>query len=496
MKNTKIYLKVLRLLSVIAFITMFTSCQDFLDLKPISSTTVATFYDSQQDFDQAVIGTYAELTDVYTFAYYLLFGDLRADNTSMLVPGGGGDADKIAIDNFRLEPTNSEILKVWRECYQVIQRANGVLTNIDNIDFDETLKSQYTGESLTLRSLAYFDLVRIYGGVPLVLSSDANIAESYNTPRASVAEVYSQIVTDLIAAIPMLPDSYSAAESGRITKGAARTLLGQIYLTQHNFSDAAAQFTLVIESGEYSLLSKYEDNFAVGMQGNPEAVWQVLFKSGVGSMGSSYPNWHAPQGSAGILVAAGGSYGFNQVTNDMYDAYEVGDLRRDVSVGLGFTDNSGVWVPSKYVKLYVDIDVGKGSNDSDADWNIFRYSHVLLMAAEALNEESGPTAKCYEYINAVRNRAGLADLSGLTKEEFRTAIYHEERVEVAFEGHRWFDLIRTGRALSVMNSKVGGDPASTVGPGEQISEYQLLYPIHESVIATSAKGVITQNPGY
>ncbi len=144
----------------------------------------------------------------------------------------------------------------------------------------------------------------------------------------------------------------------------------------------------------------------------------------------------------------------------------------------------------------MEIDVGKGSNDSDADWNIFRYSHVLLMAAEAINENGGPTAQSYEYINAVRVRAGLAELSGLSQEEFRTAVYHEQRVEVAFEGHRWFDLVRTGRAISVMNSKVGGDPDSTVGPGEPISDFQLLYPIPESVVATSAVGVITQNPGY
>ncbi len=496
MKYTKINMRALKLFGIIVLFAMFSSCEDFLDLKPISSTTVATFYNSPEDFDQAVIGTYAELADVYTFAYYLLFADLRADNTSMMVPGGGGDSDKKDIDLFNLDPTNSEILKIWREGYQVIQRANGVLTNIDAIDFDSNLKSQYTGESLALRALTYFDLVRIYGGVPLVTTADADIAESYNTPRASVAEVYSQIVTDLTSAIPMLPVSYSSGESGRITKGAAQTLLGQVYLTQKNFSDAATQFGLVIGSGTYGLLDTYEENFAVGMQGNMESVWQILFKSGAGSMGSSYPNWHAPQNSAGILVPAGGSYGFNQVTTDMYDTYEAGDLRRDVSIGLGFTDNDGLWVPSKYIKLYVDIDPGKGSNDSDADWNVFRYSHVLLMAAEAINENGGPTAQSYEYINAVRTRAGLADLSGLNQGSFRDAVYHEQRVEVAFEGHRWFDLVRTGRAISVMNSKVGGDPDSTVGPGEPISDFQLLYPIPESVVATSAAGVITQNPGY
>ncbi|MCK5101787.1 MAG: RagB/SusD family nutrient uptake outer membrane protein, partial [Cyclobacteriaceae bacterium] len=163
MKNIKIYLKATRLLSVIVFITMFTSCQDFLDLKPISSSTVATFYESQDDFNQAVVGTYAEMADVYTFAYYMLFADLRADNTSMMVPGGGSDMAKRVIDNFNLDPTNEELLKMWKESYEVIQRANAVLTYIEDIDFDQSLKDQYIGESQALRALAYFNLVRIFG---------------------------------------------------------------------------------------------------------------------------------------------------------------------------------------------------------------------------------------------------------------------------------------------------------------------------------------------
>ena len=497
MKNIKIYLKATRLLSVIVFITMFTSCQDFLDLKPISSSTVATFYESQDDFNQAVVGTYAEMADVYTFAYYMLFADLRADNTSMMVPGGGSDMAKRVIDNFNLDPTNEELLKMWKESYEVIQRANAVLTYIEDVDFEQSVKGQYIGESLALRSLAYFNLVRIFGDVPLVISADADISESYNTTRSPVAEVYSLIVTDLTNAITKLPETYEASESGRVTQGAAQTLLGQVYLTQKNFSEAASQFTAVVGNGNYNLLGAYEENFVGVNQGNGEAVWQILFKSGAGSMGSAYPNWHAPDGSDGILVPTGGTLGFNQVTNDMYDAYEVGDLRRDVSVGLGYTDNNGVWQDAKYIKLYVDIDPGAGTYDSESDWNLFRYSHVLLMAAEALNEESGPTAKCYEYINAVRSRAGLADLSGLDKSSFRNAVYAEQRVEVAFEGHRWFDLIRTDRAISVMNSKIdAGDTGTSVGPGSPISDFQLLFPLPEAVIATSAEGVITQNPGY
>lgn len=497
MKNIEIYLKATRLISVIVFITMFTSCQDFLDLKPISTSTVATFYESQDDFNQAVVGTYGEMADVYTFAYYMLFADLRADNTSMMVPGGGSDMAKRVIDNFNLDPTNEELLKMWKESYEVIQRANAVLTYIEDIDFDQSLKDQYIGESQALRALAYFNLVRIFGDVPLVISADADISDSYNTPRSSVADVYSIIVTDLTNAISKLPETYDVSESGRVTQGAAQTLLGQIYLTQKNFADAAAQFSAVIDNDNYSLLGTYEENFAGVNQGNGEAVWQILFKSGAGSMGSAYPNWHAPNGSDGILVPTGGTLGFNQVTDDMYNAYEAGDLRRDVSVGLGYTDNNAVWQDAKYIKLYVDIDPGAGTYDSESDWNVFRYSHVLLMAAEALNEESGPTSKCYEYINAVRNRAGLADLSGLDQSSFRDAVFAEQRVEVAFEGHRWFQLLRTDKAISVMNSKIdAGDTGASVGPGSPISDFQLLFPLPESVIATSAEGAIVQNSGY
>jgi len=498
MKNTRIYMKTLKLLSVIVFITMIMSCKDFLDLKPISSTTMATFYDSQEDFNQAVVGTYAELKEVYTFGYYLLLGDLRADNTSMQVLGSGGESNKKEIDSFDLDPTNKNLNNIWGESYQALQRANGVLTNIDRIEFDQTLKNQYMGESQAVRALIYFNLVRIFGDVPLVTSSEADITESYDTPRSPVAEIYNLIVSDLTSAISKLPDSYSDSESGRVTKGAAQTLLGQVYLTQKNFSEAATQFGDVIGSGEYDLLMNYEDNFEGTNQGNSESVWQLLFKNGEGGMGSSYPNWHAPQGSGGILIQNGSAFAFNQVTKDIYEAYEDGDLRRDVSIGLGFTDEDGVWQPGRYVKLYVDQDAGEGNNESEADWNVFRYSHVLLMAAEALNETNGgPTANAYTYINAVRTRAGLTDLSGLDQSTFRTAVYHEQRVEVAFEGHRWFDLLRTGRAISVINSKIGGgDPDAAIGPSSPISEFQLLYPIPESVIDTSNPGVISQNPGY
>lgn len=495
MKYTNKIMKSLRLFAIIASIALVSSCKEFLDLVPPSASTMASFYKTQADFVQAVNGTYASLREQYSAGYYMLFTDLRSDNTTMLGVGGGIETQKIEIDNFNILANNEHLLYYWKVSYQALQKANGILSHIEGADFAQALKDQYTGESKVIRALTYFNLVRMFGGVPLVTVGDINISESYNIPRSTVADVYALIITDLTEAIPLLPATYSAADAGRITKGAAQSLLGQVYLTQKNYTAAATVFGDVITgTGGYALLSKYEDNFTGVDQGNSEAILQVLFKGGGLSLGSNYPNWCAPVGSETVLLPAGGGggYGFNQPTQDILDAYPVGDLRKDASIGVGFINSYGTPINAMYIKLYVDQDPGNGYVDSDADWNVLRYSHVLLMCAEAINETSGPTVVAYDYINRVRRRAGLVDLSGLSKETFLDAVYLEERLEGAFEGQRWFDLIRTGRAVSVMNSKL----AANVGPSAAITETDLLYPIPQDVITQSAPGVITPNPGY
>ncbi len=495
MKYTNRIMRGSRLLAIIASITLVSSCKNFLELKPISISSVDAFYKTQDDFMQAVNGAYSAVTGQYGAGYYMLFADLRADNTTMLGIGGGTEQQKISIDNFTIDATNEHTLQYWTYAYIAIQRANGVLSNIKAATFDQAKKDQYTGESEAIRALTYFNLVRMFGGVPIVTVGDVNIGESYNTPRSSVDDVYKLIVSDLTDAISKLPTTYGSADAGRVTKGAAQSLLGQVYLVQKKYSDAATVLKSVITDGNYALLSKYENNFTGTDQGNKEAIWQILYKSSSNGAGSNYPNWCAPLGSETVLIPQGGAYGFNQPTLDIFNAYTPGDLRRDVSIGVGFTSTAGVFVNARYIKLYVDRNTGSGYNDSDADWNVLRYSYVMLMCAEALNEaNSSPTADAYNYINQVRSRAGLAPLSALSQSAFRNAVYLEERLEVAFEGQRWFDLVRTGTALSVMNSKLGGsDP---VGPSAAVSQNQLLYPIPTNVIMTSSPGIITQNPGY
>ena len=495
MEHKKYIYKAIILVGIIALMAGISSCEDFLDLKPLSFDNVDNFYKSETDFEQAVNATYNRFRSAYAMHY--IFGDLRADNTTMVGPGQIDDTPEYKwIDVFdNLHASNYRLAPHWPSTYRVIQAANGILDNIEKVDFNQARKDQFKGEALTFRAMSYFRLARMWGGVPIVLNADVNIDESFSTPRASLDDVYKLIIDDLTNAIPLLPVSYSGNDIGRISRGTARTLLGQVYLTRHNFSGAAEQFGEVINSNVYSLLPNYEDNFAPGAGGNKEAIWQLLYNAGH-NQGSTFPRWMAPRNSSGIVVEPGSTFAFNQPSMELINAYEEGDLRKDVSIGMGFTNLQGNWVLAPYIKLYTQHEMKTGG--SDCHFNIFRYGHLLLMQAEALNEtNNGPNAQAYAYVNQIRQRAGLPDLpAGLSQSQFRDAVYREQRFEVAFEGHRWFDLLRTGRALEVMNSKVTFDEMETVGPYRPVQEYELLFPIPQDVIDRSHPGVIKQNPGW
>jgi hypothetical protein len=378
--------------------------------------------------------------------------------------------------------------------YSLIQKTNDIINFLETADIDAAKKSQYKGEAEVLRALAYFNLVRLYGGVPLVLARFENIDESYQKGRNTVDEIYAQIVTDLKDAETLLVTNRNTGDlSGRADRGIALSLLGNVYLTQKKYSEAAAEFKKVIDMNEYTLMTNYNDLFAAGQQGNSETIWQAYYLSGVSGVGSSFPNYSAPLNSETVLIQTGLAFGWNQPTSDIENAYDINDVRR-TAIADGFT-KEGNYYPYKYIKNYVDENAGTGDGNSGKDWYILRYADVLLMYAEAVNEVEGP-ANAYGSIDLVRERAGLLPLTpGLTKDEFRDAVYLEERRESPFEGHRWFDLVRTDRALDVMNSKVKplSDP-DNIGLASPIDAHELLLPIPSIVIEMAPQ--ITQNPGY
>ncbi len=481
-------------IAIISCLVTITSCKKFLDSPPLSQSTTGNFYQTADDFYKALNGVYYTVQESYGYFYYLL-AELRGDNTTTQTLGGANfwETSRIDLDKFTETADNERIQRFYRFSYNGVQRCNAILDRIDNANMDAGLKAQYKGEAKVIRANFYYNLVRFFGAVTLVTADFTDLDATYKMGRTPVEEIYNQLIQDLKDAKSLLPLSYDNNNVGRVTKGTATSLLGDVYLTLKQYSNAVTEFKEVISSGKYQLLTNYASVFSGVNHGNSEAIWLVQFKGSTEYSGSSFASFFAPTGSDNILVN-GRASGFNQPTQDLINDYETGDLRKTASIGDGYTNSTGTFIPAKYIKLYVRFDANV--SNSDLDWYILRYSEVLLKCAEAINEaSSGPNAESYNYLNIVRARAGLPALSGLNQTSFRTAIYHEERMETAFEGKRWFNLLRTGQALTVMNSKVATGSTPSVGISAPIQEYQLLFPLPSVVIATSSP-YIQQNSGY
>lgn len=472
------------------------ACKKFLETKQYDRSNETAFYKSSSDFNQALIGAYATFGALYhSGTFYFLLTDIRSDNTSVYVPGGaGGPLSKSEYDDFTLTADNEHLIGYWNTAYSLIQKANDIINFLPGGEFDQEVKDQYMGEAKVLRAIAYYNIVRFWGGAPLVLERFENIDESYKKGRNSEEEIYTQVIQDLKDASTLLAtDRNTGDDIGRADKSIALSLLGHVYLTRKNFGEAVAEFKKVIDMNAYTLLDDYNALFTSGQQGNSESIWQAQFISGVSGSGSSFPNYCAPINSEDVLIETGVAFGWDQPTEDIANAYEANDVRR-TAIGDGFTKDAANY-PYKFIKSYVDISAGTGDGNSGKDWYVIRYADLLLWYAEALNEVEGPD-NAYASVDLVRDRAGLDPLpNGLSKDAFRDAVYQEERLESPFEGHRWFDLVRTGRALTVMNAKVKPlSDAACIGIAAPISENQLLLPIPTIVRATAPN--IDQNPGY
>lgn len=386
------------------------------------------------------------------------------------------------------------IANFWKAAYKVINRTNTVLGRIDGIEINTELANRYKLECKFIRALMYFNLVRVYGDVPLILK-EISISESYDILREPKENVYNQIIADLKEAQD-LPVSYSTAEDGRATQGAAKALLANVYMTLHKYAEAETILAEIINSGQYSLLENtpgslnidgYKNVFSPVNHNSKEGIFEIQFLKGGYGEGSNYANNFAPENSGTNVVAVGGTGGNNIPEMDIYNAYEEGDLRRDFSMSLGYYDNrkNNEWVESRYVCKFMDVPYQ--NNDASNNYPVIRYADVILMYAEALNQ-NGKTAEACKYLNMTRRRGfgyqttetSPVDLQTTDKAQFALMVEQERRVELAFENHRWFDLIRTGRAVEVMRSK-----------GFSLNETNLICPIPQKQIDVNPK--LTQN---
>lgn len=447
-----------------------TSCGDsFFDLEPASSVTIDKVYKTASDYNVAVIGCYAKLQSQVNF--YTECCEYRSDNLSLGAPTAGTQ-DRYDIDHFTEKPSNGILSSYWANFNNNVYRCNLLLDQIDGANFAENLKKQYKGEAMFIRALNYFNMYRIWGGVPAT-KHVVSAAEALKVARYSDEQMFDLIAGDLKEIVDnnYLPETYSSADMGRATSGAAKALLGKVYLTFHKWTEAKDILSQLI--GKYQLVSPIAQVFNVDNKNNNEIIFAVHFNKEIEGEGHSY--WYN-------LTNA--SDDTNQ-TSSLLNTFPTGDTRKDLITYVQVEENVRLMNKFYDTKSPTFKTVGN-------DQILLRYADVLLMYAEALNEiqyDASEGSLALKYLNAVRQRAGISNLTAKqlpTQEKFRKGILVERQREFPYEGQRWFDLVRMGFAKSVMAEN-----------GVEIKDYQLLFPIPQQEIEkVGNKSILWQNPGY
>ncbi len=488
---------IVRLIGVLVITLSVVACnQDFLEVKPQGQINAENYFQTPDHAIWATNAVYNQLRtwDVIAFPFLAMTDIVSDDATKGSFPA---DAARIAtFDNFTYGPSFPEEIRVaWRGYYRGIFRANTAIEGIAKVDMNEQLKNRLIGECKFLRAHYYFYLVRWYGDIPLITKPLVE-SEYYNQPRAPKAQVYDLIIQDLKDAIEVLPEKsqYAPADLGRATKGAARGVLAKVYLTIGDFVNAEKYALEVINSNQYALFPNYGRIFLPEGENSSESVFEVQATA----LEESYAGATAYNMIQGVRGTPNLGWGFNLPSDDLIAAYEPGDPRRDATilyVGEVLPDGSGVvqdnpdMLNERYNQKAWTPNHPLLQDNGPSNIRILRYADVLLIAAEALNENGKPT-QALTYINMVRTRARgnrppsvLPALTITDKAQLRQAIWRERRVELAMEQHRWFELVRTGQAAAEL-SPLGFQP----GKNE-------LFPIPQSEIDLTA-GILTQNPGY
>ncbi len=451
-----------QIIAIMVIITCY-SCDDYLDILPDGQQNSESYFNSKSDYEDALVGVYDLLSTTYLNN---ILGEIASDNSLC----GGGDATDVLdwqqIDDMIHTADNGALRSLFQWMYAGISRANYIIEFKDKTDFDG--KEQLIAETLFLRSYYYFELVKFFGDVPMYIDGRISIEQSQSIDRTPKAQVYAQLEQDLLSTINNLP--WQQNQNGRVTKGAALSLLGKIYLYQNKFSEAAQTLDRVINEGPYDLVADFSTLFLNSNENNIESVFEVQYFGGEGASfgcfqcveGNIAVGFMGPRFTGGNFSPYTSGFSFNPPTSELFNAYASEDVRRDATIldmeafvverpsvtfNIGNPNDYTGYYNKKYIP-YAEANLPDVNLTHSNNYRAIRFADVLLMAAEAYNRGSIDDNKARIYTNRVRERANLAAItssgSTLTQD-----IYKERRLELAGEGHRFFDQVRTGQTSSI-----------------------------------------------
>jgi hypothetical protein len=470
----------------------FTSCEKFLDMQPTGNSLFIeqegdTIFKTANDVEAALSAVYGEFQNEYWQLDYFVNGDAQSDDAY----AGADNPSNFQIDDYRLDATNTNVSRDWEYLYRTIGRANVIINNVEKTPdpaFTDQRKREIKGEASFVRAVMYFQAVQLWGDVPLQLKevttvSVANLDSIFPQlypERKPQEEVYAQIITDLEYAIENVKTTQP--HKGFATKGAANAYLAKVYATiELKDYNKVVQYCDAVINGGYSLLPEYDMLWDNQNENSSESIFEVNYEGT-----ASNANWGASMFSGTEWKK------FNIPTNDLVRTFdnENDAIRKNSSIA--FKNVSGLWSDANWpVTSYPFINKYRIiTYPSPQNYILMRLADIILLKAEALNE-LGDVVGAAQLVNQIRNRVDLPNTTASTKEQMRLAIEKERRLELAFEGHRWFDLKRTGRAIEVMNNMTGPDGSNF---GYNLTPNGLFWPIPQSELDKNE--LLTQNPGY
>ncbi len=476
-----------------SLLSVMVSCSDFLEIEPESQSVAvgntsadSIYFHSANEVEAALAAAYGDFKNEYYQLDYFVNGDAQSDDAY----AGGDNPANFQIDDYNIDATNSNVSRDWRYLYSTIGKTNTIINNLDGTipGLTEERKKQIIGEASFIRAFMYFQAVQLWGDVPLQLTevksiSAAELDKIYSIifpARSTQEEVYTQIIKDFETALANV--NVTAIHKGIATKGAVNAMLAKVYATRPNKDwNKVLSYCNDVIAGGYTLLPNYDDLWNNSAENTAESIFEINYNGG-----ASDGNW-------GVKIFRGLDWKkFNLPSNDLAKAFDAeGDLVRK-NASITFLDVSGKWSDAHwpqtkypFINKYRKFDEGSNQN-----YIFIRLADIILLKAEALNE-NGDMQGALQLVNQIRKRAKLADATAAGKEEMKAVIAKERRLELAFEGHRWYDLKRTGKAIEVMNNAVGPTGEKL---GYNLTNDRLLWPIPQSELDKNTK--LSQNPGY